>query len=88
MPKRQDKESYRLENSYLSLSLSNIYGKIYEQIIVQQAAKILEENNFFKVKNLYPYQKQQKKNVSQALLPLIEQVCEGVPSGKSCEIWH
>ena len=37
-------------------------------------------NNFFKGKNLYAYQK--NKNVSQALLPLIEKVCEGVESGK------
>ena len=40
----------------------------------------MEGNNFFKGKNLYAYQK--NKNVSQALLPLIEKVCEGVESGK------
>ena len=31
--KRQHKESYQLKNSYRSLSLSNIGGKIYERII-------------------------------------------------------
>ena len=78
--KKPEKESYHLENSYRSISLSNILGKIYEGIILQQAINILEENNFFKGKNLYAYQK--NKNPSQALLPLIEQMCEGVASGK------
>ena len=41
-----------------SLSLSNVPGKIYERTILQQeATNILEENNFFKGKNLYVYQK-------------------------------
>ena len=40
----------------------------------------MEENKFFKGKNLYPYQK--NKNASRALLPLIEQMCEGVASDK------
>ena len=40
----------------------------------------MEENKFFKGKNLYAYQK--NKNASQALLPLIEQMCEGVATGK------
>ena len=73
--KKSDKESYDLENSYRSISLSSICGKIYERIILQQVTNILEENNFFKGKNLYAYQK--NKNASQALLPLIEQMCEG-----------
>ena len=57
--KRQHKESYQLKNSYLSLSLSNIGGKIYERIILEQARNILpkplEENNSFKRENLYYY---------------------------------
>ena len=40
----------------------------------------MEENNFFKGKNLYAYQK--NKNALQALLLLIERMCEGVASGK------
>ena len=40
----------------------------------------LEEDKFFKRKNLYTYQK--NNNASQALLPLTEQMCEGVASGK------
>ena len=40
----------------------------------------MEENKFFKGKNLYAYQK--NKNAPQALLPLIEQMCEGFASGK------
>ena len=55
-------------------------GKIYERTILQQAANILEENEFFKGKNLYTYQK--NKNALQALLTLIEQMCEGVASSK------
>ena len=76
--KKPDKESYHLENSYCSISLSNVLGKIYERVIFQQATNILEENNFFKRKNLHVY----KKDASQALLLLIEQMCEGVASGK------
>ena len=41
----------------------------------------LEENNFFKWKNPYPYKKN-PKNVVQALLLLIEQMCERAASGK------
>ena len=78
--KKPDKESYHLENSYCSISLSNILGKIYERIILQQATNIAEENTFFKGENLYAYQK--NKNAPQALLPLIEQMCEGFASGK------
>ena len=66
--KKTDKESYHLENSYHSISLSNKVGKIYEKIILQQATTILEENNFFKGKNLYVYKK--NSNASQGLLPL------------------
>ena len=40
----------------------------------------MEENTFFKGENLYAYQKD--KNASQALLPLIEKMCEGVASDK------
>ena len=78
--KKKDIESYDLENSYRSIYLSNILGKIYERIILQQATNIAEENTFFKGENLYAYQK--NKNAPQALLPLIEQMCEGFASGK------
>ena len=54
--KNQDKESYDLENLCHSISFSNILWKIYERITVQPATNILEENNFFKAKNLYAYQ--------------------------------
>ena len=57
LPKKPDKESYHLENSYRSISLSNILGKIYKRIILQRAMNILEENKFFEGKNLYAYQK-------------------------------
>ena len=40
----------------------------------------MEENKFFKGKNLHAYQK--NKNASQALLPLIEQMCEWGASSK------
>ena len=70
--KKPDKEPYHLENSYRSIPLSKILGKIYERVILHQATNILEENTFFKGKNLYAYQK--NKNASQALLPLIEQM--------------
>ena len=80
--KKPDEESYHLENSYCS-SLSNILGNIYERIILQQATNILEQNNFFKEKNIYTYKKKKKKkNASQALLPLIEQMCKEVASDK------
>ena len=57
--KKSDKESYHLKNSYRSISLSNILCKIYERIILQEATKILEKNNFFKGKSLYAYLKAQ-----------------------------
>ena len=50
--KKPDKESYHLENTYRSLSLSNILDKTYERAILQQATNVLEENNFFNGKNL------------------------------------
>ena len=58
--RKPDKESYTLTALYLS----NILDKIYERIILQQATNILEENKFFKGKNLYAYQK--NKNALQA----------------------
>ena len=61
--KKTDKESCYLENSYPSISLSDTFGKIYERIILQQATNILEENKFFKRKNLYDlYAYQKNKN--------------------------
>ena len=62
------------------MSLSNILDKIYERIILQQATNILEEYKFFKGKNLCAYQ--ETKNASQDLLPLIEQMREGIASSK------
>ena len=53
--KKPGTKSYHLENSYRSISLSNILGKIYEKIILQQATNILKKNNFFEGKNLYAY---------------------------------
>ena len=78
--KKPHKESNHLENSYCSVSLSNVPGKIYKRIVLQQATNIPEKNNFFKGKSIYARHK--NENASQALLPLIEQMCEGVGSGK------
>ena len=78
--KNPDKESYHLENPYHSISLSNILGKIYERKILQQATnwrKIV-----FSKGKIYTHIKK-KKNVLQALLLLIEQMCERVASGKN-----
>ena len=44
-----DKATYHTENSYRSISLTNLLGKIYERILLQQATNILEENKFLKV---------------------------------------
>ena len=52
-----DKATYHIENSYRSISLANLFCEIYERILLQQAANILEENKFFEGKNLYAYQK-------------------------------
>ena len=75
-----DKATYHIENSYRSISLTNLFGKIYERILLQQATNILEENKFFKGKNLYAYQK--NKNAPQALLPLVEQMHEAIANGE------
>ena len=48
-----DKATYHIENSYRSISLTNFLGEIYERILLQLATNTLEENQFFKVKNLY-----------------------------------
>ena len=65
-----DKATYHIENSYRSISLTNVFGKICERILLQQATNMLEENKFFEGKNLYAYQK--NENAPQALLPLVE----------------
>ena len=75
-----DKATYHIENSYRSISLTNLFGKIYERILLQQATNILEENKFFEGKNLYAYQK--NKNAPQALLPLVEQMHEAIANGE------
>ena len=65
-----DKVTYHIENSCRSISLTNLFGKIYERILLQQATNMLEESKFFEGKNLYAYQK--NKNAPQSLLPLVE----------------
>ena len=62
--KKIDKIDYHRENSYRPISLTNLFGKIFERILLQEATNILEEQQFFKGKNLYAYQK--NKNTSQA----------------------
>ena len=78
--KKPDKEHYHQENYYHPISLSNTLGKIFERIILQETIYILEEKNFFKGKNVYAYLK--NKNASQALLPLVEQMCSAVRDNK------
>ena len=53
--KKMDKAAYHIESSYKSISLINLFGKIYETVLLQQATNILEENTFFEGKNLYAY---------------------------------
>ena len=77
---KMDKATYHIENSYRSISLTNIFGKIYERILLQQATNIWEKNKFFEGKNLYAYQK--NKNAPQALLPLVEQMHEAIANGE------
>ena len=77
---KMDKATYHIENSYRSISLTNIFGKIYERILLQQATNIWEKNKFFEGKNLYAYQK--NKNAPQALLPLVEQMHEAITNGE------
>ena len=78
--KKIDKVTYHIENCYRPISLTNLFGKIYERILLQQATNILEENKFFEGKNLYAYQK--NKNAPQALLPLVEQMHEAIANGE------
>ena len=75
-----DKATYHIENSRRSISLTNLFGKIYERILLQQATNMLEESKFFEGKNLYAYQK--NKNAPQALLPLMEQMHEAIANGE------
>ena len=74
------KGTFHIENSYRPISLTNLFGKIYERILLQQATNISEENKFFEGKNLYAYQK--NKNAPQALLPLVEQMHEAIANGE------
>ena len=74
------KATYYIENSYRSISLTNIFGKIYDRIFLQQTTNISEENKFFEGKSLYAYQK--NKNAPQALLPLVEQMHEAIANGE------
>ena len=55
--KKMDKATYHIKKSYRSISLTSLFGKTYERILLQQATNILEENKFFEGKNLYTYQK-------------------------------
>ena len=68
--KKPDKDNYHIPNSYRPISLSNVMGKIYEKIILQEVVNILTESKFFNGKNVYVYQK--NKNSRQALIPLME----------------
>ena len=68
--KKSDKDNYHIPNSYRPISLSNVMGKIYEKIILQEVVNILTESKFFNGKNVYVYQK--NKNARQALIPLME----------------
>ena len=78
--KKPDKEHYHQENSYHPISLSNTLGKIFERIILEETINILEEKNFLKEKNVYAYLK--NKNVSQTLLPLVEQKRSAIRDNK------
>ena len=75
-----DKENYHLPNSYRSISLSNLLGKVHEKIIQQEAINVLTKNSFFEGKNVFAYQK--NKNSFQALLPLIAPISDAILSGK------
>ena len=68
--KKSDKDNYHIPNSYRPISLSNVMGKIYEKIILQEVVNILTKSKFFNGKNVYVYQK--NKNARQALIPLME----------------
>ena len=78
--KKLDKENYHLPNSYRSISLSNLLGKVHEKIIQQEAINVLTKNSFFEGKNVFAYQK--NKNSFQALLPLIAPISDAILSGK------
>ena len=78
--KKPDKEHCHQENSYRPISLSNTLGKNFERIILQETINILEEKKFFKGKNVYAYFI--NKNVPQALLPLVEQLCSAIRDNK------
>ena len=67
--KKPDKEHYHQENSYRPISLSNTLGKFFERIILQETVNILEENFFFKGKNVFAYLK--NKSVPQPGLTTI-----------------
>ena len=54
-------DNYHNPYFYRPILLSNIMGKIYEKIILQEAVKLLTENKFFDGKNVYPYQEKKKK---------------------------
>ena len=55
--KKPGKNNYHTPASYRPISLSNILGKIYEKIILQQTVNTLTDSNFFEGKNVYAYQK-------------------------------
>ena len=74
--KKLAKESYHDPKSYRSVSLTNLLGKLLERIILKRILIQLETNNFFQGKNLYSYQK--FFNTSQAVLPMIEDMCEAI----------
>ena len=44
--KKTDKDNYHIPNSYKPILLSNIMGKIFEEIVLQEAVNLLTESNF------------------------------------------
>ena len=46
MKKKTDKDNYHIPNSYKPILLSNIMGKIFEEIVLQETVNLLTESNF------------------------------------------
>ena len=78
--KKPEKSSNYVPSSYISIPLTNSFGKIFERVILQETVNTLTENKFFEGKNVYACQKH--KNAPQALLPFLEQMSEAMSSGK------
>ena len=74
--KKPEESNYHVPSLYRSISLTNIFGKVFEKVTLQEAVTTLAENNFFEGINVYGYQK--SKNVPHALHPRIEQMSQAV----------